>query len=291
MTPHRIAGIACAALLALGTPAEAEAEAPQSYPDFTFKRVKPPEAGAGRRITVQITEPSFMLDAPSAQADWRDRMPPGPGAGPGEGGGTPGGPLGSLAWYWDHVSPGIAEANSGRLEEAVQALAKAPPDAPAPVPRLDALRQIADRHGVEILTATIGTRVSPALVLAVISVESSGRPAAVSHAGAQGLMQLMPATAARFGVTNAFQSNENIRGGVAYLDFLLREFSFDPVLAIAAYNAGEGAVARNSGVPPYAETRDYVPKVLAAWQVARGLCQTPPMLVTDGCVFVRGTGS
>jgi hypothetical protein len=273
-------------LLAFGPAAAAEET--QVWPDFTFKRVKPPEAGASRRITVQITEPSFMLDAPRAQADWRDRMPPAPGA---DGGGVPGGPLGSLAWYWDHVSPSMAEASSGRLEEAVQALAKAPPGSPAPSPRLDALRQIADRHGVEILTATIGTRVSPALVLAVISVESAGRPAAVSHAGAQGLMQLMPATAARFGVTNAFQPTENIRGGVAYLDFLLREFDFDPVLAIAAYNAGEGAVARNEGVPPYAETRDYVPKVLAAWQVARGLCQTPPMLVTDGCVFVRGTGS
>ena len=100
----------------------------------------------------------------------------------------------------------------------------------------------------------------------------------------------MPATAERFGVTNAFQPRENIRGGVAYLDFLLQEFSFDPVLAIAAYNAGEGAVARNNGVPPFAETRDYVPKVLAAFQIARGLCQTPPQLVTDGCVFVRGTG-
>ena len=286
MTPHRIAGIACAVLLSFASPAAAETQ--QSYPDFTFKRVKPPEAGANRRITVQITEPSFMLDAPRAQADWRDRMQPAPGA---DGGGVKGGPLGSLAWYWDHVSPSIDEANSGRLEAAVQALAKAPPGSPAPSPRLDSLRQIADRHGVEILTATIGTRVSPALVLAVISVESAGRPAAVSHAGAQGLMQLMPATAARFGVTNAFQPTENIRGGVAYLDFLLREFSFDPVLAIAAYNAGEGAVARNRGVPPYAETRDYVPKVLAAWQVARGLCQTPPMLVTDGCVFVRGTGS
>ena len=281
-----LAGLACAAFLACTTAGMAE-EAP-SWPDFTFKRVKPPETGASRRITVQITEPSFMLDAPRARDDWRERMPPAPGQGPG---GGPGLPMGALAWYWDHVSPSITQASSGRLEEALVALTKGPPGAAPPTPRLDTLRQIADRHGVEILTATIGTRVSPALALAVISVESAGRPSAVSHAGAQGLMQLMPATAARFGVTDAFQPKENIRGGVAYLDFLLREFDFDPVLAIAAYNAGEGAVARNAGVPPFAETRDYVPKVLAAWQVARGLCQTPPMLVTDGCVFVRGTGS
>lgn len=286
MTPTRIAGLACAALVALATPAVAEDT--QTYPDFTFKRMKPPEAGTSRRITVQITEPSFMLNAPRAQPDWRDRMQPGPGAGQD---GVDGGPLGSLAWYWDYVSPSINDASSGRLDEAMLALTKAPPGSPAPTPRLDTLRQIADEHGVEILTATIGTRVSPALVLAVISVESSGRPTAVSTAGAQGLMQLMPATAERFGVTNAFQPRENIRGGVAYLDFLLQEFGFDPVLAIAAYNAGEGAVTRNKGVPPFAETRDYVPKVLAAFQIARGLCQTPPQLVTDGCVFVRGTGS
>lgn len=285
MNPSCIA-VACAALIALAAPAAAEST--QTYPDFTFKRMKPPEAGTSRRITVQITEPSFMLNAPRAQPDWRDRMQPGPGGGEG---GVAGGPLGSLAWYWDHVSPSIAEASSGRLEEAMLALTKAPPGSPAPTPRLDTLRQIADQHGVEILSATIGTRVSPALVLAVISVESAGRPTAVSTAGAQGLMQLMPATAERFGVTNAFLPQENIRGGVAYLDFLLQEFGFDPVLAIAAYNAGEGAVAKNSGVPPYAETRDYVPKVLAAFQIARGLCQTPPQLVTDGCVFVRSTGS
>jgi len=66
----------------------------------------------------------------------------------------------------------------------------------------------------------------------------------------------------------------------------MREFDGDPLMVIAAYNAGENAVRRNGGVPPYAETRDYVPKVLAAWQVARGLCATPPELVSDACVFV-----
>ncbi|HHL22716.1 MAG TPA: lytic transglycosylase domain-containing protein, partial [Aliiroseovarius sp.] len=67
--------------------------------------------------------------------------------------------------------------------------------------------------------------------------------------------------------------------------WLMGEFGRDPILALAAYNAGENAVRGNSGVPPYPETRGYVPKVLAAWQVARGLCVTPPELITDGCVF------
>ena len=78
---------------------------------------------------------------------------------------------------------------------------------------------------------------------------------------------------------------QNIKGGVAYLDWLMGEFDRDPVMVIAAYNAGEGAVTANAGVPPYAETRDYVPKVLAAWAVAQGLCLTPPELMTDPCVF------
>jgi hypothetical protein len=68
---------------------------------------------------------------------------------------------------------------------------------------------------------------------------------------------------------------------VAYLDW----FDRDPLMVLAAYNSGEGAVDANAGVPPYAETRDYVPKVLAAWQVAQGLCLTPPELVSDPCVF------
>jgi soluble lytic murein transglycosylase-like protein len=98
-------------------------------------------------------------------------------------------------------------------------------------------------------------------------------------------MQLIPATAERFGVKDSKDPVENIKGGVAYLDWLMDKFDNDPVLVLAAYNAGENAVLRYSGVPPFAETRAYVPKVIAAWTVARGLCLTPPQLISDGCVF------
>ncbi|HHI71673.1 MAG TPA: lytic transglycosylase domain-containing protein, partial [Rhodobacteraceae bacterium] len=135
-------------------------------------------------------------------------------------------------------------------------------------------------------------KVSPALVLAIIAIESSGDKSAVSKAGATGLMQLMPDTATRFGVSDATVAKENIKGGVAYLDWLMNEFDRDPVLVLAGYNAGEGSVHKYEGVPPFAETRGYVPKVLAAWTVARGLCLTPPELISDGCVFaVRGLAS
>jgi soluble lytic murein transglycosylase-like protein len=113
----------------------------------------------------------------------------------------------------------------------------------------------------------------------------TARTDVISTAGAQGLMQLMPTTAARFGVSDSMDAAQNIKGGVAYLGWLLDRFGNDPVLVLAGYNAGEGNVQRYQGVPPFAETMDYAPKVLAAWQVAKGLCQTPPDLITDGCVF------
>ena len=116
-------------------------------------------------------------------------------------------------------------------------------------------------------------------------VESGGRVDAVSSAGAQGLMQLMPATAERFGVSNAMDASDNIKGGIAFLDFLMKKFEGDPILVLAGYNAGENSIGSNDGVPPFVETRDYVPKVLAAYETARGLCRTQPMLLSDGCVF------
>ncbi|GAB3343322.1 lytic transglycosylase domain-containing protein [Marilutibacter aestuarii] len=108
----------------------------------------------------------------------------------------------------------------------------------------------ARRHGVD-----------EAIVRAVIHAESAFNPNALSHAGAQGLMQLIPATARRFGVSNPFDASQNIEGGVQYLAWLLKRFNGDLTLAAAGYNAGEGAVDKYNGVPPYSETQRYVQRV------------------------------
>jgi soluble lytic murein transglycosylase-like protein len=108
-------------------------------------------------------------------------------------------------------------------------------------------------------------KVDPLLVKSIMLVESNYDPRAVSRKGASGLMQLMPATAKRFGVERIFDPEENVRGGVSYLAFLLRLFGGDLTKAVAAYNAGENAVLRHGGVPPYAETQEYVRKVMAVY--------------------------
>ena len=248
---------------------------PPTFPDFTFKRVKPPAPGTKRRITVQI-EPAPIVEKQVAVAA-SPKTPTVP---------AETSKKSAFGWFWDKVpTNGMGPPGA---DAAIAMLGQAPSGQAVRAPRLNALRKIVENHGREILAATVGTRVSPALVLAVISTESGGRVNVTSHAGAQGLMQLMPATAARFGVTNSMSARQNIQGGVKYLDWLMGEFNNDPVLVLAGYNAGEGAVRKYAGVPPYAETRGYVPKVMAAFQVARGLCLTPPMLVSDGCVFVGG---
>lgn len=246
------------------------AESDRLQPDFTFKRVKPPAANyRGPRITVQITPETAPMAAATPDA--------------------PGAPARSdtMTWFWDKVPADLATNPAVRLRTALDLMSSAAEARSVPAPRLQNLKTTTDSFGRHMLGASIGTKVSPALALAVIAVESGGQPDAVSSAGAQGLMQLMPATAARFDVDTPLSPDQNIRGGIAYLDWLLGEFEGDAILALAAYNAGEGAVRRSGGVPDYPETRAYVPKVLAAWQVARGLCQTPPQLMTDGCVFIR----
>ncbi|HPH96748.1 MAG TPA: lytic transglycosylase domain-containing protein [Anaerolineaceae bacterium] len=110
--------------------------------------------------------------------------------------------------------------------------------------------------------------VDPALVQAVIKAESNFNPDVVSSAGAQGLMQLMPGTARSLGVTNAFDPEQNIEGGVKFLRQLLDRFGGNTTLAVAAYNAGPGAVSKYDGIPPYQETQTYVRRVLGYYQSA-----------------------
>ena len=249
------------------------AEQVRYNPDFTFKRVGVPSGSVGNRINVQIApKPPALPPAPAADGTATAAAAIAP-------------RVTGLEWFWDDISTDLAETGAGRLEPALNAIRNAPAGKAVPAPRLQTLQDIARLHGTDILRETVGTDVSPALVLALISVESSGRSDAVSSAGAQGLMQLMPATADRFGVTDSLDPSQNIRGGVKYLSWLMQHFDNDPILVLAGYNAGEGSVRDHQGVPPFPETRGYVPKVLAAFAVAKGLCQTPPMLMSDGCVF------
>jgi soluble lytic murein transglycosylase-like protein len=112
-------------------------------------------------------------------------------------------------------------------------------------------------------------KLSPQLIHSVIKVESNYNAHAISNKGALGLMQLIPATARRFGVGNAFNPAENIQGGARYLRYLLDIYSDNYPLALAAYNAGEGAVARYGGVPPFAETQNYLFLVGRQLELAR----------------------
>jgi len=121
--------------------------------------------------------------------------------------------------------------------------------------RLDPLiRKYARRHGVD-----------EKLIRAVLRRESGGNPLAVSPKGALGLMQLMPATAESLGVKDAFDPEENLSGGVRYLKYCLNRFQQNVPLALAAYNAGPGAVEKYGGVPPYRETEDYVANITKAY--------------------------
>jgi soluble lytic murein transglycosylase-like protein len=147
------------------------------------------------------------------------------------------------------VSVVRADARTGRLVRVMRVARNAEPASITPAPVRGLIEQTAKTYSV-----------NPALVDSVIQVESNYNPYAISPKGAQGLMQLMPATARRFGVKNSFDPQENIEGGVRYLKFLQDTFK-DDRLAIAAYNAGEAAVTKYAGVPPYAETIKYVANV------------------------------
>jgi len=132
------------------------------------------------------------------------------------------------------------------------------PTGAGPVDLERLVAEAAERHSLD-----------PALVMAVVGVESGFQAQAVSSKGAQGLMQLMPRTAREMGVADAFDPAANLDGGSRYLSSLVARYEGDLTRALAAYNAGMGAVARHGGVPPYAETRRYVQKVLGRYQGAK----------------------
>ncbi len=171
-----------------------------------------------------------------------------------------------------------------RVEKLLPPLAVAPPPISAPSEGSSApgsrrafeslARELAPRYGLD-----------PELVVAVIAAESGFRSDAVSPRGATGLMQLMPQTARRFGVRNSYHPVQNLRGGMSYLRWLLSYFRGDVRLALAAYNAGERAVERHLGVPPYAETRDYVRRVMREYQ--RATHPFDPGLTTASPIIAR----
>jgi len=162
--------------------------------------------------------------------------------------------------FLDPGSTNFIEVNAKQVvaerpaaEEAEASPSSKPDSGPAQAPESlhDVLVKEGRKHDLDV-----------ALLESVIEVESSGNPRAVSPAGARGLMQLMPGTAAKLGVKNSFASAQNVRGGTAYLDSLLTRYHNNLALALAAYNAGPGAVDRWHGIPPYPETRRYVARVI-----------------------------
>ena len=166
-----------------------------------------------------------------------------------------------------YTSKGDASYIERKPEEitSYETVSDPPPSAPADTPstqrRPDAkltqadLRQMLDQAGEQ-------HNVDADLLASIVKAESNGNARAISHAGARGLMQLMPGTAADLGVSDSFAPDQNVRGGSAYLDELLVRYHDNIALALAAYNAGPAAVDKYHGIPPYRETRAYVARVI-----------------------------
>ena len=159
------------------------------------------------------------------------------------------------------VASATADASDSPSDDLVPALSPA-----SGRDQLDSLiEETAGLHGVD-----------PDLVRAIVQVESNYNPYAVSPQGARGLMQLIPATAYRFGVRNAFDQRSNLDGGVRYLKYLLGLYGGNLPLSLAAYNAGEAAVSSRGGVPPYRETQNYVRRILELYPPRSVVLRPPP---------------
>ncbi|MEM6663808.1 MAG: lytic transglycosylase domain-containing protein, partial [Pseudomonadota bacterium] len=154
-------------------------------------------------------------------------------------------PVAAAGWFWEEVP---AARDKGSRAEAMRVIQIERAKGRRLFGSKAMLSRVVARWRPEIEAAARHGRVSEALIIAVIMVESGGNHRAISPAGARGLGQLMPGTARRYGVRNVFDPGQNLKGSAAYLSDLIRMFRGDLVLALAAYNAGEGAVARYKGV-------------------------------------------
>ncbi len=178
-------------------------------------------------------------------------------------------------------APADAHSGDNYIEVSVASVLSVDtiPDPPAPVPSATipsgpapltpvTMRQMLDQAGAL-------HDIDADLLASIVLAESNGNPHAVSRVGAQGLMQLMPTTASALGVQNSFAPDQNISGGTTYLDQLLIRYHDDIRLAVAAYNAGPAAVDRYHGIPPFAETRAYVARVVREFNRRKRAAQTP----------------
>ena len=246
----------------------------QAQNDFTFKRLEPPSGQQDSLLNIQVEpkseirpvlEPRIDPETDLAIADPETSSEAG--------------------WFWRKISPGMRDLSPRRLEAALQHLEQNPDKMAEFGENRAQIELLASRFGVDILKASIETQVSPALILAVIMVESGGNPDAGGPTGPAGLMQIRPLIANQFEVEDVMDPVQNIAAGAQYIEWLLDRFEGDPILALAAYNTAEQIIRSSKGVPDYPETRLYVPKVVAVWRIARQLCMTPPVRATDGCLF------
>ncbi len=212
--------------------------------DFTFRTVRPPPASARKRVILQKVEP-----APASPETDAFRAAPG------------------------------ASAALRPNREVVPLLAAA---GPAPAAAAEAARRLMAAHGPHFRRAAAENRLTLPLLLAVALAESSGDSSAVSPRGAQGLMQLMPATAAGLRA-DPFAPHEAVPAAAAHPSSLLVRFDEDVLAALAACNAGAGAASRHRGAPPYPETRACAPRVLALFGALRSLCLHPPETARAAC--------
>jgi hypothetical protein len=196
---------------------------------FTIRHEKRMLVGNTTRLFLSATDETSFVDVPTAEID---RIEP------------------DLSPPPEPASPPNAAPQAGVVATSVAPAAPLPP-ARSTMNVADAVSAASDRY-----------RLDPDLLNSVIRAESGFNPRAVSHKGAQGLMQLMPETASKLGVPNAFDPEANVDGGTRYLRDLLERYNYDLIKALAAYNAGTKRVEQYHGVPPYQETRHYVASIV-----------------------------